>query len=823
MDLPWGELGLSKFLALDSHGALLFVDGESRPEARAELGEELPRVSYTVEEDNARVIDLRLISRVLFPTFPDHTLKSLCAHYKIPLEAEREATGTLFAFLIAEALTFKRDLVSLLSQLLPAPNGELLARMVPLVERNKPSAQREEVPKELKVGPSTSVEEVLSGEMIGKGLIAFEDRIGQKEMAKLVSQTFEKGGTLVVEAGPGIGKTFAYLVPALLYLRSHDTAHLVVSTRTKQLQEQLYTNDLPFLISRLSPKLKIALLKGRENYICLRRWRLILGEITQGLERDLLPVLAPLVTWLFKTKTGDIEENSVFLADPQGRALWPRLRDDPRHCLGTICPFFDDCFSIAARRRAKGANLVVVNHSLLLADLKADQGILGDYQYLVVDEAHALEGATRQAFTSTLTQRTLDSLLAEIEHPARRQMGGWIARLPRFLTGEQIARVRELAGALRVVNARLFSGLADCLAQERRGPTPFLEDLHPEVERILQTLKELQSTIETIGEAVDEPEARHEADGLIAEIEAVTALFAALFGPLEENTVYWYERINEGVALHSSPLEVATSLKEALYPKLKGLVLTSATLSLGGGFSYLRESLGLAAAPAEVTYTLVEGPFSLNERMRLYLAEFLPPVDGPNEVYAKAIASLVSRVARETRRKVLVLFTSYLLLRAVHACIGRDLRVVAQGIDGPRSKVIERFRGSDGGAILLGTDSFWEGVDLPGKDLEVLVITRLPFPVPTDPVLSALGERLAHEGRDPFLELSVPLAILKLRQGAGRLIRTRSDRGVVIITDHRILHKSYGHMFTTSLPVTGRKMSSLRELLLDLHSWFDYS
>jgi ATP-dependent DNA helicase DinG len=821
MELPWGELGLSKFLALDSHGTLLFVDGESRPEARAEPGEELPCVSYTVEEDNARVIDLRLISRVLLPTLPEHTVKSLCAHYKIPHHTEREATGTLFAFLIAEALALDRDLISLLSQLLPAPSGELLAHMVPLVKRGNPPAHHEAVPKELHAGPGTSVEEVLSGEIIGKGLIAFEDRIGQKEMAKLVSRTFEEGGTLVVEAGSGTGKTFAYLIPALLYLRSHDTAHLVVSTRTKQLQEQLYTKDLPFLISCLSPNLKVALLKGRENYICLRRWQLVLGEITQGLERDLFPVLAPLVTWLFKTKTGDIEENSVFLADPQARALWPRLRDDPRHCLGTICPFFDDCFSIAARRRAKGANLVVVNHSLLLADLKADQGILGDYQYLVVDEAHALEGATRQAFTSTLTQRTLDGLLAEIEPPARRQMGGWIARLSRPRADKQIARVRELAGVLRVINARLFTGLADCLALKRRGPTPLVDDLYPEVERILRTLKELQSAIEKIGEAVDELEARREADGLIAEIEAVVALFAALFGPLEENTVHWYERMNEGVVLHSSPLEVATSLKEALYPKLKGLVLTSATLSLGGGFSYLRESLGLADAPREVTYTTVECPFSLNERMRLYLAEFLPPVDGPNEVYAKAIASLVSQVARETKRKVLVLFTSYLLLRAVHARIERDLHVVAQGIDGPRSKVIEQFRESDGGAILLGTDSFWEGVDLPGKDLEVLVITRLPFPVPTDPVLCALGERLAHEGRDPFLRLSVPLAILKLRQGAGRLIRTRNDRGVIIITDHRILHKSYGHLFTTSLPVTGRKMSSLRELLLDLHSWFD--
>jgi len=823
MNVPLRELGLARFLVVYRHGMLLFEEGKPCPEAVVGSSEGLLQVALSEEEVSESIVDLRLLSRALLPTLPEHTLDSLCAHYEIVLKPgrEKEAIGALFIALIAEGLTFERDLVSLLSQLLPDATGALLGALVPWVNRHEPPCQEEPAR-----GPEDqgvpSLKEVLSKEgIIGRGLTAFEDRLGQKQMAQLACQTFEKGGTLVIEAGAGTGKTFAYLIPALLHLRSHDRARLVVSTRTKQLQEQLYAKDLPFLVSRLHPHLKAALLKGRENYLCLRRWQRVLGELTEGLEQDLLASLAPLASWLFRTQTGDIEENSVFLTDPNGITLWSRLRDDPRHCPGPVCPFFDECFSIAARRRAKGADLVVVNHSLLLADLVADHGIIGEYSYLIVDEAHALEKAARQAMTSTLAAYSLAGLLAEIHQPARHRVGGWLARLPLPRTDPQIEQVRSVCEALHGMNVRLFTALAETLPAERRGRLPLLADLRPQIERITQTVAQLASLIETIGETLEEADVRQEAEGMSAEAEAIGSLLVTLFSPEQDNMVHWYERKEGTIALHTSPLEVAPVLKQALYPKLDGLILTSATLSLGRGFTYLRKSLGLDAAPEKATYSVVPVPFSYRERMRLYIAEFLPPADGPVKEYAEGLATLVGQLATATQRTTLILFTSYQLLRAVHERLPAGLITYAQGIDGPRSKVLERFRNHERGAILLGTDSFWEGVDLPGKDLEILIITRLPFSVPTDPILSALAEQLARVGRDPFNELFVPLAILRLRQGLGRLIRTRSDRGAVILTDRRILYKSYGPLFTDALPVSAQRTTHFEDLLRDLSTWLE--
>jgi ATP-dependent DNA helicase DinG len=367
------------------------------------------------------------------------------------------------------------------------------------------------------------------------------------------------------------------------------------------------------------------------------------------------------------------------------------------------------------------------------------------------------------------------------------------------------------------MNARFFSELVGTLPPEKRGRFP---EILPKVESLLQTATALKTAIEDVANAIDSQEEKHEAEGISEEIGGIIGLFSLLFSSPAENTVHWYSRERDEIFLHASPLDIAPLLEERLYPKLEGIILTSATLSLGEGFQYIDESLGLPAAPGETTCSMVESPFDYEERMRLYLPVFFPPVTGPLEKSAEAIATCARASADTTGRKVLVLFTSYRLLHAVHDRIGGGRDVFAQGIDGPRSKVIERFKRAKGAAILLGTDSFWEGVDFPGNDLEILIITRLPFPVPTDPVFSALGERLSAAGKDAFLDLSLPQAILKLRQGVGRLIRTKDDHGAVILTDQRILQKGYGRLFTAALPVAGKKVGNLDELLCDLGTWF---
>jgi ATP-dependent DNA helicase DinG len=816
--IPWDRLGLASLLAVDGRGALLLVDGEPRPTSPLPNAP-LVEVRYGGGEGGA--IDLLLLAQTLFPTLPDHRLPTVAGHLGIAADekAPREVIALLLPLLLAGALSLDPGLVSLLGELLPPPTGSVLHALVPFAGA---APAKTEAQAAIEPTPVTSLAAAWTPDgPIARGLPAFEARVGQVEMSERVHEALEQGKTLAVEAGPGTGKTFAYLIPAILLLRDGKIGRLVVSTRTKTLQEQLFLKDLPFLIHTLAPRLRVALLKGRENYLCLRRWQGLVGELTGRLEADRLAALAPVARWLFQTETGDIDENQAFLSGPDARDLWHRLRDDPRHCIAPVCPFAaTECHSLAARRRAREADLVVVNHALLLANARAGGMILGEYGHLVVDEAHALEGAARQAFTSTLSERTLDLLLSDVE--PTRHPPGWLGRVPLAPDDRAVVRARDLVTALRGMNARLFADLGRALPAEARGRTPALDVLSPHAQRLAETLTALRTDLEGIAASLDEEGVRHEADGLLGGLDEAAALASSLLLPPPEGRVHWYERTNGEASLASSPLEVAELLGEALYARLEGLVLTSATLSLGGSFDYLAETLGLARAPGETTTAVVEGAFSYGERMRAYLADFLPPVDGPVEAYADALALLLGEVARATGRKTLALFTSYALLHAVRERLSGAAEVLTQGVDGPRGKVIERFRRSAGGTILLGTDSFWEGVDLPGKDLEILVVTRLPFPVPTDPILSALGEALERRGRDPFLDLALPQALLKLRQGVGRLIRTRSDRGAVIVTDRRILEKSYGRKFAASLPVPGERVTSLQDLVLDLGAWFDY-
>lgn len=819
IDLPWDRLGLARFLVGDSHGVLLFADGKPQISRESATADGLPVVTYAHQGGMDQAIDLELLARTLLPTQADHGLEALCAHYAVPITAtaEREAIGALLGHLLAEALSFPPDLLSILSELLPQATGGLVGRLVPLAR----PAEHKASSREATEVPATSVEDALGpGGAVAFGLETYEDRPGQRNMAGAIDGILAHGGTLAVEAGPGTGKTFAYLVPAILHLRSNPADRLVVSTRTKQLQEQLFQSDLPFLVSRLYPPLSVALLKGRENYACLRRWEVVLGETAHGLEKGLLTALAPFASWLFRTETGDIEENAAFFKDESAPALWARLRDHPRHCPGPLCPFVQDCFSFAARRRAREASLVVVNHSLLLADLRSGREILGDYPYLVIDEAHSFEGATRQAFTSTLAKETLEVLLAEMESPVGHRASGWLARLLLAEDDSSVQRAKASVTAVRAMNSHLFAALEAALPNEARGRTPSLDAIRPQADRLAQSMAELGLAIEEAGEAAANEECRSEGDRLVAELTVARDLLVSLFEPETENATHWFERTDGEASLHVSPVEVAPILASALYPDLEGLVLTSATLSSGDAFAYLRESVGLESSPGPLTCTVVEGPFSYDQCMRIYVPGFLPPVDGREDDYADSLSSLVSALAETTERKTLVLFTAHRLLRAVRDRLGGQRAVLAQGFDGPHSKLIEQFRAAEGGTILLGTDSFWEGIDLPGEDLEVLIITRLPFPVPTDPLLAALGERMECLGRDPFLDLALPQAILKLRQGVGRLVRRRTDRGAVILTDRRVLSRSYGGYFTRSLPVPSRGVDTLAELLSDLDEWF---
>ena len=828
MTIPWQELGLSRFAVVNVREMRICESGRAAQGGGNIDGEAFPRVVYSDQGGDAcdgGTIDLRLLARVLRPTLCDHRLETVCTAYSISGFATdwTRAMCDLFAALLDEAIRLDREIVALLARLLPPPLSGVFDRVLllpgPDAEDSIPESAVEG--SESVVQPSPTIMEAFAPQgPIARAFPRFDVRSGQLEMAKAVERVFAEGGVLLTEAGPGTGKTFAYLVPVILHLRQDPRARVIVSTRTKHLQEQLYTQDLPFLISRLAPNLKTALLKGRENYLCLRRWQTLIGELSGSFDQHSLTLLAPLARWIVETDSGDIEENTAFLADKAAQRLWRRLCDTPHHCVGTFCPYQDDCFSVLARRAARKARVVVVNHSLLLGDLAVDGVVLGRYSHLVVDEAHGLEAAARDAFSDRFSERIVTRFVEELASPSRRR-GGWLQRLPIERDDGDVQRASELASALRMRTVEWLRQVSARLPSERRGAFSSLAELDADAGETLVVLEQLASALDRVGEQIEEGELLQELEGHIRSAQELSEIATQMNAPPGENTVHWFERTEQSVSLFSTPMDVAPFLKQRLYPGLEALVLTSATLSVSGDFGYLRRSLGLSDTAFDVVTQIVDGPFRYRDRMRIIVPSYLPPVTEGLEAYADELADLVTALVRGMKRKGLVLFTSYQMLHAVRERLPADVMSLAQGIDGPRSTIAQRFRAHRGSGVLLGTESFWEGVDFPGEQLEFLVITRLPFPVPTDPILSALGKRIKLEGGDPFSELSLPLAVLRLRQGVGRLIRTETDRGMIFLTDQRILTRPYGARFTDSLPVPVTSNSDRNALLADVLQWFD--
>jgi len=820
MDIPWDRLGIPAFLAVSGEDAVYFESGRvsDPPGDRTAL----PAVTWGGTDPAAgrMCFEGRLLALVLHPTLTDHELETVCDLHRVPVQSgERaRAIGEAFVALVEETARLERDVVALLARLVPEPLAGLLSRALLLPDRPPPDEA---------AGPAGVLEppEPLRDAFSEDGFIAralpnFERRDGQVDMAEAVGRTFRQGGALVVEAGPGTGKTFAYLVPAIEALVEERAARVVVSTRTKQLQEQLFAEDLPFLLARTAPELRVALLKGRENYLCLRRWDLLVREFGEGLERDRLRVLAPLVRWMWETETGDIDENAAFLSDPAGREVWRRLCDSHHACIGSVCPHLEECFSVRARRRARRADLAVVNHSLLLNDLAVDRVVLGKYSHAILDEAHAIEETARSAFTATLSTRGIERLGDDLA-PNRRGRIGWLDRLGLSPGDEGIRAARNAVGVLHTRSASLFAALGRILPADRRGRLGVLEAAAGGFERLADAIGRLESAIVDLLDRLDDPELVREGEGHASFVQDLAALVGRLSAPPEPETVRWYEREQAGPALHITPLDVAPILTRALYPELDAVVLTSATLSVDGDFRFVRRALGLDAAFDEVEEKVVESAFRYRDRMRVCVPTSLPSVVEGADGYADALAVLLRDLAHRLGRKGLVLFTSYQLLDAVRTRLPEEIAALSQGVDGPRSKLTDRFRRLSRGVLLLGTDSFWEGVDLPGEELEFLVITRLPFAVPTDPIHAALGEFYARSGLDPFLDLALPKAVLKLRQGVGRLIRTRRDRGAVVLTDRRILEKGYGRAFVDALPARVEVFGTVDTLVEEIGTWFD--
>ncbi|MEX1826224.1 ATP-dependent DNA helicase [Luteibacter sp. CQ10] len=597
----------------------------------------------------------------------------------------------------------------------------------------------------------------------------FAPREAQQRMAVAVAEAIDERDLLIAEAGTGTGKTFAYLVPALMSGRK-----VIVSTGTKALQDQLFFRDLPRVRSVLGSRAKVSLLKGRANYLCLHRLDQAVREGNP--DRRVAGQLSAIRLWATRTRRGDRSEMAEI---PEDSPLWPRVTSTPENCLGVECAFFDDCHVVKARREAMESDVVVVNHHLLMADLALKQEGFGEIlpgaDAFILDEAHQIPELAGQFFSQSVSARQL----TDLGQDALAEAQGVTGALSQLL--EPVETLNDLVRRLRLAMASL----------PERGPFGALDrdgGAHEGLTELRDVMAALAHLLSGLGER---------SRGLANVYERAQMLSLRLDRIAEEHSasdVRWYEVSPRGFSLHATPLDLASPLRAMRLATQAAWIHTSATLSIAGDFSHFARQLGI-----EDPRTLhVESPFDYPRQALAYLPKDLP--DPSARDYTDKVIAAVRPVLDASDGRAFLLFTSHRALRrAAELMEGRvPWPLFVQGT-APRHRLLEDFRAS-GNGVLLGAASFWEGVDVAGDALGVVVIDKLPFAMPDDPVLQARLEALEEAGINPFMGWQVPTAVIALKQGAGRLIRDVHDRGVLVLCDPRLSSKGYGRLFLASLP-----------------------
>ena len=607
-------------------------------------------------------------------------------------------------------------------------------------------------------------------------LPSFEPRPGQREMAAAVADIFEDGGVLLAEAGTGTGKTLAYLVPAIL-----SGHRVLVSTGTKNLQDQIYYKDLPALQSALNVPFTATYMKGRSNYLCLHRFAALRDsdEPRTPVERAYLEAVDQ---WAGHTETGDRGE----LEDlPDELPIWTEISAASENCIGADCPDFEPCFITRMRQRALESDIVIVNHHLLCADAAVRQSAYGEvipgYSYAVVDEAHQLEDVATQYFGVSVSNYRLEELVRD----AHRLLAADPVADPQT-TGEAHRRVDDVQERARVFFVALPR--LGATGERTRVTSTSLAALEGAAGDLLASLGALEKALTPI--ASDSEDASSLARRAVELQDQLRFLLTAN----DPGHVYFLELRGRGVFLRAAPIDVSTIVSDLLLQRNDGTILTSATLTVEGSFDYIRGRLGIQDA-FEIC---LPSEFDFRRQSVMYLPPQMP--DPRSAAFAASVADELTRLLAVTAGRAFVLFTSYANLHAVHDRLRATLPypLLVQG-SAPRTALLREFRATPH-AVLLATSSFWQGVDVAGEDLSCVVIDKLPFASPGDPITAARMEAIDARGGNPFDDYQVPLAILTLLQGLGRLIRHRNDRGVLALFDPRVRTKGYGRRFLASLP-----------------------
>ena len=634
---------------------------------------------------------------------------------------------------------------------------------------------------------------------LARELGGFEPRPAQREMARLVAATIEASGTALVEAGTGTGKTLAYLVPAIL-----SGKRALISTGTKNLQEQIVEKDLPVLTRVVDRPFTVTVMKGRGNYLCRHRYQAMLsGSLPRQQrlggfsspaadvdERILLPMLE---RWVAETTTGDRAE----LRDlPEDLPIWSELSASAENCLGTTCPQHHECYVTLMRQRAADSDLVIVNHHLLFADAAVRQGnygaVIPERDVAILDEAHQLEDVATSYFGLSVSHYRLADLARDVAQA--------IAPWP---TPERRDAVRRMAARLEDRSRQFFDALQPRrrAGEERiRITADALADVQPLGQALVGTLEGLEAQLQLLKSAPSDeagavrPAVVDALMNLAARIAQLRVELTILLRASDPDFVFFVETRGRGLFLRAAPIDVSRIVRDEVVDRFSATVLTSATMAVDGGFEYIRGRLGIrhadeARLPSEFDYA---------SQTILYLPRRMPLPKDPG--FADAAARECLQILQRTEGRAFVLFTSYAMLRAVEPHLRLELRypLLVQGT-APRGALLDQFRFTPH-AVLLATSSFWQGVDVVGEQLSCVIVDKLPFASPADPVTAARMASLEERGGDAFGDYQVPLAILTLLQGLGRLIRHRTDRGVLAVLDPRIRSMGYGRRFLASLP-----------------------